>query len=174
VIRALARDEAGTSLIEFALSLPILLTLLLGGHELSDAVACKRKVARAARTVADLASQSPIQTAREVDDLFIAAQRVMAPYAPAPARIRVSQLYTDSSGATTVVWSRGSGIGARGKGDSYPLNGPTVTRDSYVVMSELSYAYTPIRNIAGLRPITFAEKIIMSPRRSVQVACSDC
>ena len=176
MIRAhtLWRDESGTSLIEFAITLPLLLTLLLGGQQLSDAVACKRKVARAARTVADLGSQTPVQTAREVDELFVAAARVLTPYSAAPAKIRVTQLYTDTTGATTVLWSRATGLAPMSKGTSYPLNGPAATRDSYVIMSEVAYAYTPVSDMAGLGPIDFAEKILMSPRRSTQVMCNDC
>ena len=50
-------DRRGLSAVEFALLLPLMLTLYLGGVEVSNAVAADRKVAIVARTVADLASR---------------------------------------------------------------------------------------------------------------------
>lgn len=51
----LARD--GVSAVEFALILPFMLTLYLGGAELGDGFAMQFKATLAARTVADLTSQ---------------------------------------------------------------------------------------------------------------------
>src|ERR1700692_1888012 len=50
-------DRRGLSAVEFALLLPLMLTLYLGGVEVSNGVAADRKVAITARTVADLASR---------------------------------------------------------------------------------------------------------------------
>ena len=50
-------DERGISAVEFALLLPLMVTLYLGTVEVSQGVAIDRKVTLTARTVADLASQ---------------------------------------------------------------------------------------------------------------------
>ena len=42
--RRIARDERGVSLIEFAMLLPLMLTLFIGAIEISQAVALDRKV----------------------------------------------------------------------------------------------------------------------------------
>ena len=48
----LAGDERGVSAIEFAMMLPLMLTLYLGAVELSQGVGAERKVTLTARTVA--------------------------------------------------------------------------------------------------------------------------
>ena len=47
----------GVSAVEFAMLLPLMITLYLGGVEISQGVAIDRKVTLTTRTVADLASQ---------------------------------------------------------------------------------------------------------------------
>src|SRR5436189_1298081 len=56
-IARLRRDQAGVSAVEFAMLLPLMLTLYLGAVEISQGVAIDRKVTLTAHTVADLASQ---------------------------------------------------------------------------------------------------------------------
>ena len=51
------RERDGVSAVEFALILPFMLTLYLGGSELGDGMAIQFKATLAARTVADLATQ---------------------------------------------------------------------------------------------------------------------
>ena len=54
---SLRRDQRGVSAVEFAMLLPLMVTLYLGAVEISQGVAIHRKVTLTARTVADLASQ---------------------------------------------------------------------------------------------------------------------
>ena len=56
-MRRFARDREGVSAIEFAILLPFMLTLYIGGVELGNGLAIQFKSTLAARTVADLASQ---------------------------------------------------------------------------------------------------------------------
>src|SRR5262249_34725949 len=56
-LRRFARDKRGISAVEFAMLLPLMVTLYLGGVEVSQAVAIDRKVTLIARTVADLVAQ---------------------------------------------------------------------------------------------------------------------
>ena len=52
-----AQDRRGVSAVEFAMLLPLMLTLYLGTVEISQGVGIDRKVTLTTRTVADLASQ---------------------------------------------------------------------------------------------------------------------
>src|SRR5262245_44457481 len=56
-LQRLAHDQRGVSAVEFAMLLPLMLTLYLGAVEISQAVAVDRKVTLAARSVADLVAQ---------------------------------------------------------------------------------------------------------------------
>jgi len=62
-VRRLARDERGVSAVEFAMLLPLMLTLYLGAVEISQGIAADRKVTLVSRTVADLAVVRPIHLA---------------------------------------------------------------------------------------------------------------
>ena len=52
-----AQDRRGVSAVEFAMLLPLMVTLYLGTVEISQGVGIDRKVTLTTRTVADLASQ---------------------------------------------------------------------------------------------------------------------
>lgn len=46
---AALRDRRGVAMVEFALILPVMLVLYLGGAQLQDGIACNRKVTIATR-----------------------------------------------------------------------------------------------------------------------------
>ncbi len=56
-LRAIRRQQAGVALIEFALGLPVLIMILMGGMELLNLVVAHQKVSRIATTTADLAAR---------------------------------------------------------------------------------------------------------------------
>jgi len=56
-LRRFLADKRGVSAIEFAMLLPLMVTLYLGGAEVSQAIAIDRKMTLVARTLADLTSQ---------------------------------------------------------------------------------------------------------------------
>ena len=62
-------DERGVSAVEFAMLLPLMLTLYLGAVEISQGIGADRKVTLTARTVADLVSQVDEHQQRRHDQL---------------------------------------------------------------------------------------------------------
>jgi Flp pilus assembly protein TadG len=56
-LRRLMGDEQGVSAIEFALLLPLMVSLYLGAVEMSQGIAADRKVTLTARSIGDLVSQ---------------------------------------------------------------------------------------------------------------------
>ena len=80
LITSLRRDQRGTSAVEFAMVLPVMVPLYLGAVEVSQAVAIQRKVTLTARTVADLASQVTKVSKAEMANMMKAAEAVIAPF----------------------------------------------------------------------------------------------
>ena len=132
-----ARARDGVSAIEFALILPFMLTLYLGGSELGDGMAVQFKVTLAARTVADLASQCgngtldgqycdtanglPIDNT-SMNQIIGATTQVMTPYSAANMVVTVSELkFTGGSTNASVVWSASNSGSGRTIGSSYTL-----------------------------------------------------
>lgn len=164
-----ARDARGTALIEFALVLPILLVLFLGGWQLSDASACKRRVGIVNRAVADMVSRSQTISNAEIQTVLSASTQIMAPYTPGRAMVRVTAITVNSSRSPIVVWSRARNGTKRADG-TVVTTMPTGLRLPGVsyVMSETTYAFD-----AGLAkfgfPMTFAQTLFMLPRKSSAV-----
>lgn len=167
-------DRRGLALVEFAFTFPVLLILFLGGYQLSDAIACKRKVGITNRTLVDLATRTKQITAAEADAVLGAAVQVMSPYRAAQAQLRLTEVYTNGAGATTVVWSRGRNIAARGAGSAITLPGTLRTNGNYLLLSEITYAYDPRIRFGFLGRQTLSDSLFMSPRNSSSVPCNDC
>src|SRR5215468_10096359 len=75
-LRALIRDQRGVSAVEFAMLLPLMITLYLGAVEISQGVGIDRKVTLTTRTVADLTSQVTTVTSTEVSNILGASAQV--------------------------------------------------------------------------------------------------
>ena len=107
-LRRFARERDGVSAVEFALILPFMLTLYLGGSELGDGMAIQFKATLAARTVADLATQyTNIPDTTTMNQIIAAASTVATPYATANMTVTVSEL------KLTMAARRGRLSGAR-------------------------------------------------------------
>ena len=98
-------DERGVSAVEFAMLLPLMLTLYLGGVEISQGVGIDRKVTLTARTVADLVSQVSSINNADMTNVLNAAAAVMAPFPVDKLKVTVSVVKIDANGNATVDWS---------------------------------------------------------------------
>jgi Flp pilus assembly protein TadG len=178
VPRRLVHDERGVSAIEFALLLPFMLTLYLGGVQLSQGIDIDRKVTLAARTVADLTSQSANINSAGAMTVLDAATQVMSPYADSAANasklmVRVSVIKIDAQLKATIEWSKAK------NGSSLTSDGLTVppallVANTYLVLGEAKYAYTPPIGHVLTGTLNLDDKIFMRPRLSSTVTCTDC
>jgi Flp pilus assembly protein TadG len=173
-LRRLAGDEGGAALIEFVFILPFMLLLFLGGYQLSDAIACRRKVALTARAVADLTSQYSIISASQVDTVLNASTQVLTPYRLSNATTRVTEVTTDASGNGNVTWSRSINGTALTKNAAFTLPTALKVANTSYIYADVGYTYTPSVIYSVLGSITFTTPIYMVPRLSAQVTCSDC
>lgn len=174
--RALGADARAIALVEFALVLPVALTMYIGGMQLQDGIACNRKVTIATRTIADLVAQNQtgLVTADEIDSDLAATTQVLAPYASSAAEIRISEVYTDWARRTTVQWSRSINGAPYSEGSSASIPSGMRIPGTYFLIAEIKYAYTPLSSFGLIGPMTLKDSLIMLPRNSAQVDCSDC
>jgi Flp pilus assembly protein TadG len=175
------RDERGLALVEFAIALPVMLALYGGGWQLSDGMACKRKVTITTRSLADLTSQNTNVTQSQEASIISAAATVLYPYNVSNATIVVSEVYTNTSGVTNVMWSQADAnhpTAAHVKySDSvplsvYPLPATMVSNDTYLIVAEVTYNYVPVVLYGLTGPVALSDKIYMSPRLSTNVVWS--
>ncbi|WP_374295115.1 TadE/TadG family type IV pilus assembly protein [Sphingomonas sp.] len=173
-LTALAEDRRGVALIEFAFTFPILLLLFLGGYQLADAVACKRKVGLADRTIVDLASTPKMVTAAELETILESANAMLAPYPGANASVRISQVAVDARRRVSIVWSRGSNVARRTRVTTAEIPRQLRVANTYLVMGEVAYAYDPGVAYRSVGKLNFSDRFFMNPRNSNMVVCNDC
>ena len=144
-ISALRRDRKGVSAVEFAMVLPLMITLYIGAVEISQGVAIQRKVTLATRTVADLASQATSINNTDASNLAKAAQAIVSPFPDGPLKGSVSAVNIDANGIARVAWSDPIGTAARRRRPNSTVTLPPalVIPNSQLIWSELKYNYKP-------------------------------
>jgi Flp pilus assembly protein TadG len=163
---ALRRDIRGISAVEFALVLPFLVLLYLGGYQLSDAIAAQRKVTTTTRAIVDLTSRYTTVTNADLDMILNASRQIMAPYSTSTASMTISQISIDATGKGTVDWSRpfqGTGLLV---GSTFDVPTEIQQPNTTILVASTSYLYVPIVARTLLGDIPMREQIIMSPRAS--------
>jgi len=132
--RRLWTDIDAVAATEFAIVLPFMLTLYLGGVELGNGLAISVKVSETSHSVADMVSQNTQVTAAQMQNILLASTAIMAPYAVKDAKgnslitVTVSEVSTDKDGNATVQWSESTvTTSKRKKGDTMTLSSFTGT-----------------------------------------------
>lgn len=166
VFARFARDKRGVSAIEFAMLLPLMVTLFLGGVEISQAVSIDRKVTLTTRTVADLASQVATITNADMTNILNASTSVMSPYGTSTLKITISCVTIDSAGRATVAWSDTRNGTARTVGSAVTLPSALAVPSTTLIFSEVSYGYTPTIGKFITGTLSLADLLYMRPRLS--------
>ena len=164
-------DGRGTAAIEFALLLPVMLTLYVAGTEISNGIAINRKVTLTARTVTDLVSRASTISTGEMSDILAASMAVIAPYIPNNLTFTVSEIYVDNNGNAKVWGFSCSYQGTpRTIGDPVTLPPQLTVNNSYLIWGEAQYNYTPPIAYVISGTLNLKDQIFMSPRMSSSVS----
>jgi Flp pilus assembly protein TadG len=169
-------DVRAVAAVEFALILPLLLTLYLGTIEAATLYSADHKVATVASTMADLVSRAKGEiSTTDLDKYFEAAETIMHPYTTAGLEQVVSLLSIDDEGAATVKWSRGhsaeTGVEAGREVDSsFPLEADAKINElargasGWLVASEITYPHQPLFGLVIPSTITLRHTQYFLPR----------
>lgn len=161
-------DRSGLAAIEFAMIVPLMLLLFFGTDEFSSAVAVNRKVTLMARTVSDLTSQNISVTDAQLTNFFNASKAIMTPYPSTPVKATVSELYIDpATKVARVQWSKGAE--PRGLGTSVTIPTALQVGGTYLIYSEVNYAFVPTIGYVMKSSITLKDFTFTRPRQSLCV-----
>ena len=160
------RDRRGISAVEFAMLLPLMVTLYLGVVEVSQGVATDRKVTLTTRTMADLASRVSSINNADMSSLLNASAAVIAPYQPAPLKIVLSAVSIDANGVAKIAWSDTLNGTARSVGSTVSLPTALNVANTQLIWSEVSYVYSPTFGYVLTGNLNLSDKIYMRPRLS--------
>lgn len=159
------RAVSGVAAVEFALVLPVMLTLFWGLSEVTLAVNIDRKLTLTSRSIADLSSRVSLLSTSDLATIFSASSAVMRPYDSSSTQMVVTSVLVTVSGSTytgTVDWSCGKNLATklgtqtqadfdainlkvRASGTTYavPAGFQATTTKSFILVETLQ-PYTPV------------------------------
>lgn len=174
------KDARGVAAIEFAMIVPMMGVMFIGAVELSQAITVDRRVTQIASSTADLVARAETQIAQtDITDIMKVGGYIMMPYSQTPVQIIIRNVTSSPTSATTAKqsWScTYKGVGATQtcacSNTTYTLPANLVSTNDSVVISEVTYNYTPLifdyfmkKSYGGTGgTYTMAEKIYAKPR----------
>jgi Flp pilus assembly protein TadG len=190
-VRKFSSDARAVAATEFAIVVPFMLVLLVGGVELGDGMAINVKVSATAHAVADMVTQNTTLSTASLQNILTGSSAIIAPYPVNGSQlsVTVSEVSSDVNGNLTLQWSQsyngstfGSGRSSLNATTNPPygalslpasLNGVGTTNNpnnqndqvSFIV-SEVSYAYTPSLGYTVAGTLTLADSYWLFPRCS--------
>ena len=166
-----AGDRRGVSAVEFAMLLPLMVTLYLGAVEISQGVGVDRKVTLTTRTVADLASQVSSINNADMTNVLNASSSVIAPFDATKLKVTVSEVKIDANNLATIAWSDTlPGGTARAVGSTVILPQALNVANTYLIWGEVSYSYRPAIGYVVTGTLNLSDQIYMRPRISDSVS----
>jgi Flp pilus assembly protein TadG len=165
---ALFGDISGLAATEFALVVPVMLVLFFGTDEFASGIAVSRKVTLMARTLSDLTSQNTSVNDTQLTNIRNASVAIMTPYSATPVKSTITELYVDPNTlAARVQWSKGDA--PRTVGTTVVIPGALQVKGSYLIYSEVSYAFVPTVGYVLKNSITLKDFTLTRPRQSTCV-----
>jgi Flp pilus assembly pilin Flp len=160
LLRKLRRNNRGVAAIEFALLLPVLITLMIGCLEVTFKIWSTQKAEKLSVTLADVIAQSQEVTTSDLNALVSAVNKIMEPFPfGADGAVIISSVYLpspeegDPLGEPIVNWQRKfppsgglnvtSKIGVAGANADVPDDFDMYEKENCIV-AEVFYKYTPI------------------------------
>jgi len=178
LMRRLAGDVRGVSAVEFALIAPVMILFYAGLVDLCQGYMALKRTNHVAAAIADLASQSVVLTAAEVDGIFEAGPGIMAPFASANLEQRISSVTRESSSTYRLDWSRSSKDKDGDLSGDLPTSEFKVPADMLavgesVIIAEAHYTYqSPFQKF--LPDFKFERRALLEPRRTAVITCTTC
>jgi len=160
------RDRRGISAVEFAMILPLMVTMYLGVVEVSRGVAIDRKVTLTTRTMGDLASRVTSINNTDMSSLLNAAAAVVSPYDVNQVKVVLSAVNIDATGVAKVAWSDTLHGSARAVGSTVTVPTALNVPNTQLIWSEVSYNYAPTFGYVLTGNMTLADQLYMRPRLS--------
>ncbi len=174
--RAFLGREDGIAAVEFALILPILLVLWIGGVEVTGALSVDRRVNNLASSIGDLVAQgdNPL-TPAVMDDIFAIAESAMFPYQAEEASMRVTAVWVDANRVPRVSWSSAKGSeGAYAPGARMGLVPESLRQpETQVIMSEVYFDYRPAVGYVVTGDLKLEDRMFFVPRRAAKLQLCD-
>lgn len=184
--RGFRKSKDGAAAVEFALLLPLLISMFFGVVETSLALLCRADVSVMASTAADLISQVNAAKTTDISNVYAAAGTILYPYydpsvtGSAKPTIRLTSVIYDTSSKATnsgkVAWTctqTGSGTlspATRAVGNTVTFPQALMTTDGSVIIAEVAFNYASPTTKVITGAINMTNNFYTKPRRIAQIA----
>ncbi len=169
VLRRLVGHDGGMAAVEFALILPILVVLWIGGVEVTQALSVDRRLNNLATAIGDLTARSKTMCNAKIDAIFDIAPGALEPFSTNGLAMRVTAVDMDNDGNAQVRWTRSEGsipTGTYQPNDS--MNGvvPESLRapNSQIIVAEAYYTYQPAIGYVITGNLQLDDRMFFVPR----------
>jgi len=172
--RCFRKDQSAMAAVEFALIAPFMVLVFFATVELGAAVDVRARVTDVAATASDLVAQETSVSTSDMSNVFAALNSILYPYPSAPAQIVISSLVDNGRGATTVAWSSAQNATPLVVGATVSVPTGLITSGSgqSVILTQITYPYTPPLATYSTGTFTMTSKFYSRPRRSLTVTHS--
>ena len=169
-------DIQGVAAIEMAFIFPVMLILYFGLVDVTNLLSANRRVTLTSSTIADLVTQAPgTVTDADVQGFFNAASPIMDPFSSNAMGLELFA-YELEDGNANLLWEKRNGGTTCGAT-------PTATADMIslmeagtgLVVARVCYTWLPLTGyVIGSDPMTVEDTMILRPRQSETIVCTDC
>lgn len=171
IFRALGRDVRGVAVVEFALTVPVLILACLGSYEAFQAAAAYRKLSSTTVQLANVVSQYETMSASDVSTVMNATSQIMAPFSTSNLSVVLTEITTNASSQATVTWSQAyNGGAALTQGASYTLPSSLRTANTSYILVQTAYSWTPLVTGGPFGAINMTDQIYGLPRQSASIS----
>jgi Flp pilus assembly protein TadG len=163
---------AGNVAVEFGLTVPVLLLLMLGSAEMARFVILHQKVDRVAVTTSDLVARAETIKESELSDIFEAADVVAQPFDLLNLGVVIVSAVTNEDGSgARIAWQRSGGgtaahtsqIGTQGGAASLSADFE-VREGETAIIAEVFYDFEPFLSEMIVEPQTLYRRAHHRPR----------
>ena len=178
------KSQDGAAAVEFALLLPVMITMFFGMVETTLALVCRADISQMAATAADLVSQVNTANSGDISNVYAAAGTILYPYytggATGKPTIRITSVIYDSTSATPttsgkVAWTctqNGTGTltpASRSVNSTVTFSQPLMITNGSVLMAEVAYNYGSPTTQTIVGSINMSNNFYTKPRRVAQI-----
>lgn len=171
-LRRFGRGRSGATAAEFALILPVMLSLYMGTYEITQGLALDRLVKLNANTITNLVAQyTSISATHDMPDVLAASSQILSPYptiAPKTATV-VSLITIDANGKATVTWSQAQNGSARPVGQTITIPTALDKPNTTLVFGESTAPYKSPIQFLPLPTLNLYGQSYMAPRASTTI-----
>ena len=168
--RRFLASTRGVAAVEFAIILPILVTLFLASVDAARAIAIYSKVRAATYTLDAITNQYATIQSTDMSAILGATSVVLAPYSSSPVVVVLSQIKVNSATSANVNWSatlNGTAL-KQNASASVPANFASCpSYPCYLIYGQVSYTYTPLFMYFTQNAITLSDSLYVTPRSTL-------